>query len=228
LIVTVATIVSTLPVPEPHCQPSRAGPVQKKHQKRQAPKLRSLRNYIVSLWNVLSTSPFYHTEAMPRKYMTPANRTVIFTGFREGLGLSALHEFCHKCLSSDPSLSSGLVDQGISVASGKVYINFKDCVAARRGREVLSKLSADEICCPGSQIEIWIKDQGRSCSVSSLISPEKKGVAQPSKIPEGTTNEDSQRLSKHINDDESFKQHCMPHAKSDRSREFISINHSVH
>jgi hypothetical protein len=133
-------------------------------------------------------------ETMPRK-LTPANRTVIFMGFREGLAVNTIQEFCHRSLSLDPSLPAGLEDRGISVASGKVYINFKDCVAARRAIAVLSKLSADEICSPGSHIEIWLKDQGRSGSVSSLISSEKKGVAPPSKIPEGATKDDSRRLS---------------------------------
>jgi hypothetical protein len=129
---------------------------------------------------------------MPRKYFTPANRTVIFTGFREDLEVSAIHEFCHQSLSVEPSLSAGLADQGISVTSGKVYINFKDCVAARRAITVLSKLSVDEICSPGSHIEIWLKELGRSSSVSSPISSKKGGNS--SEIPEGATKKDFRRL----------------------------------
>ena len=134
---------------------------------------------------------------MPRKYFTPANRTVIFTGFREGLEVSAIHDFCRQSLSLDPSLSAGLVDQGISVSSGKVYINFKDCVAARRAIAVLSKLSANEICSPGSHIEIWLKEQGRSSAVSSLISSQKRG--KPSEVPEGATKEDSDTRLSNLN-----------------------------
>jgi hypothetical protein len=150
---------------------------------------------------------------MHKKRFTPANRTVIFSGFREDLDISAIHDFCRQSLSLDPSLSAGLVDKGISVSCGKVYINFKDCVAARRAIEVLSKLSADEICSPGSHIEIWLKDQGRTSSVSSLISS-KKREEDTSKIPEGATKENTRRLSNlktFLLSHETCQQMCTPH-----------------
>ena len=119
---------------------------------------------------------------MPRKNFTPANRTVIFTGFREGLEVSTLNRFCDQSLSVDPSLPDGVVNRVVS--SGKVYINFRDCVAARKAINVLSKVSADEICSPGSHIEIFLKEQGRASSVSSLAS----------KIPQSAAKDNSRRL----------------------------------
>ena len=105
---------------------------------------------------------------MRRRGFTPANRTVIFTGFNERLGTQAIIPFCLKCFSEDQWVFSSLVDHSaISVTSGKAYLNFKDCLAARRAIELLRDYSADDICDSGGRIEIWLKDRGRSSSVSS-------------------------------------------------------------
>jgi hypothetical protein len=107
---------------------------------------------------------------MPRKYLIPADRTLIFIGFRSDLSVVAIEQYIRRCLG--PSLSAVLDDRNpISIAGGKAYINFNDSSAAQKARETLIKTKHNEICPAGAALEIWLKKDGRSNSSLSPCDP---------------------------------------------------------